>query len=310
MAGTTRQENEFGGLMESWMEIAQSFWQNIGGSQEETLSGIGLNFSSDTGEEGPDGEKYKTYKTWETTFSNFNSLLAMMMAPENQENLAKNFLAFSEGLTEATGESLENIAEFQSQMVRSFSKVGEHTKAYNFDDLDRSVFTSFRELYTTEFQKYLQMPKLGLPREFQERLSLLTDKSNLFSSYLIELFYLFSLPFEKTNRVMQQKIKQMLEKGEFSEDSKQTYNEWIKVLEGHFMELLKSAEYTEVLNNTITSLADYKSVKSDVTDIFLKELQIPTSRDMDEVYKDLYQMKKKISELSRQVEKLQHELKA
>lgn len=310
MADTTGKGNEFGELIESWMKIAQNCWLEMGKGSEETLSGAGLSFDFDTDGEGTDDDKFKTYKTWQSSVNNFSSLLKIMMAPENQESLSKSFFAFTEGMAEVTGESLENIAEFQSQLVKSFTKVGEHTKAYSFDDLDRSAFESFRELYKTEFQKYLNIPKIGLPREFHEQLSHLTDTSNIFSSYLAELFYLFTLPIEKSNRVMQRKMKEMIERGELGADSKQLYNEWIKVLEGHYMELLKSKDYTEVLDNTIGSLAAYKNVKTDVTNVFLKQLQIPTSRDMDEVYKDLYQMKKKIKELSKKVARLESQSKA
>ncbi len=304
-------ENEFGKLVGSWMESTQTFWQALGFQKESTLNGAGFNFNFDSGkekEEKVDEYKYKTYKNWETTVNNYTSLMQSMMAPENHENLAKGFLTFSEGLVETAGETLENFTDFQSQLVKSFAKAGEHTKAYNFDDLDRTTFEAFRELYRTEFQKYLHVPKVGLNREYNEQMSELIDKSNIFSSYLIELLYLFSVPFEKTNWVMQQKIEKMLETGEVVEDSKQAYNEWIKILEGHFMELLKSHEYTEVLNNTITSLAAYKNVKNDVTDIFLKEFQIPTRKDMDDVYRDIYLMKKKIRTLSKQMESLQSEL--
>jgi hypothetical protein len=76
------------------------------------------------------------------------------------------------------------------------------------------------------------------------------------------------------------------------------------------MDMLKSKEYTEVLNNTITSLAAYKGVKNSVMDIYLKEMQIPTGREMDEVYKDIYHMKKKIRDLSKQVSDLKKKLEA
>jgi class III poly(R)-hydroxyalkanoic acid synthase PhaE subunit len=306
MTDTTRQDNEMGRLVESWMAMAQNFWQDMGANREEGLGSSGLNFDfTGNGDQG-DENKYKTYKTWEASVNNSISFLKLMTAPENQDTLYRSVLTYTEALTQAAGDSLENFTEFQSQVVKSFAKVGEHTKAYNLDDLDHSTFESFRELYRSELQKYLKIPKIGLPREFHERLSELADKSNIFSSYLLELIYQFTTPFEKTNRAMQTKIKGMLEGGEVVEDTRQVYNEWIKVLEGHFMELLKSREYTDVLNNTITSLAAYKGVKNEVTDVFLKEMQIPTGREMDEVYKDIYQMKRKIRELSRQVEKLQN----
>ena len=76
------------------------------------------------------------------------------------------------------------------------------------------------------------------------------------------------------------------------------------------MEFLKSTEYTRVTNNTIGSLASYKDVKNKLVGVYLKELQVPTNKDMDEVYRDIYQMKKKIKEQAKQIAELQKELKA
>ncbi len=311
MTDSTWQGNEFGKLVESWMDITKNFW-NLEGSQKESASWPGFNFAFDQNEEeAADDERYKMYRTWETAASNFSSFLNILSAPENQEDLSQSFLSFSEAMTQTTGDTLENFIDFQSHLVNSFAKVSEHTKAFSFDEIDHKAFESFRDLYKTEFQKYLHVPKIGLPREFHERISNLIDRNNLFYSYLFELLYLFSVPFEKTNREMQHKISRMLENGDCDciKDTKVAYNEWIKTLESNFMELLKSGEYTEVLNKTIISLADCKSVRREVMGVFLKDLQIPTNRDMDDVYKDLYQMKKKIRQLSKQVESLQNELK-
>lgn len=306
MTESTTQENEFNKLLESWMEISKCFWGGLGEKQKESpgLSGVSFDFFKGDDSDA-DEDKYKAYRTWEASVNNLTSFLKIMAAPTNQEEMSKNMMAFTEAIAQATGDTLESFTEFQGQMIQSLVKVGEHTKAYTFDDLNHRAFESFRELYQSEFQKYLNVPKIGLPREFHERLSQLADKYTLFYSHLTELLYFFSLPFEKTNRVMQKRIKKMLDEGNLVEDSKQAYGEWIKMLEKNFMELLKSSEYTEVLNNTIISLAACKNIKRDVVAIFLKDLQIPTSVEMDEVYKTLYQMKKKIGELTKQVEALQ-----
>ena len=305
MTDINPQNNEIGKFVESWMTMTKNFWRPPGNAREEGLRSSGLNF--DAVADSQEDDKYKTYKAWESSINNSISFFRLMMAPENQDTLYRSVSAYTEALTQSAGDSLENFIEFQSQAVKSMAKVGEHTKAYNLDDLDHSAFESFRELYRSELQKYLKIPKIGLPREYHERLSELLDKSTIFFSHLVELIYQFTTPFEKTHRVMQAKVKKMLEGGEIVEDPKQVYNDWIRILEKHFLDMLKSKEYTEVLNNTITSLAAYKGVKNSVADIFLKEMQIPTGRDMDEVYKDIYNMKKKIKELSRQIEKLNKE---
>lgn len=307
MTDSTLQGDDFSKLVTAWMETAKSFYKDLDTGQGGGLSGAGMRFAFDEKTETEPGEedKYKAYRSWETSAKNFTSFIRMMAAPENQEQLAHGMMTHAESFTEVLGDSLENFSDFQGQLLQSFAKIGEHSKAFSFDSLDHDTFESFRELYRQEFQKYLYIPKIGLPREFHEQLSRLADKTNIFHSHLHELLFLLFGPFDKTNRVVQEKVTQMFDRGEFQADTKQAYADWIKILEKHFMELLQSKEYTDVLNNTIIALAEYKKVKLDVSNVFLKELQVPTGKEMDEVYKEMYQMKKKIKELSQQVAQLQ-----
>ncbi len=305
MADTNFQGSEFTKLFDSWLDTANKFWKDIEKSRDDTLKwgDINLSFSAvdDT-----DDEKHRAYKAWETSINNFSAFLKIMAAPENQEAMAKSSTSFVEALSQAAGESFENLLEFQSNLIQSLARASEYTKSYNIEDIDHTLFESFRELYKNEWQKYLHIPKIGLPRELHEQVTDMVDKANIFHSYLAELFYLFSLPFEQTNYITQQRIKAMLEKGEIENEPAQFYNEWIKILEGNFMQLLKSEEYTGLLSNLIRSLAEYKEIKNELTNICLKELQIPTNKDLDEVYKELYIMKKKVAELAKKLEKLEN----
>jgi len=279
MSKTDQQGSEIAKLFGTWLETSQKFWQD-GLYSGNKNNGHYFTFSA-TDEEVD--EKYKNYRNWETGINSYLSFIKLLTTHKNQEELLKSADSYFKAMIEAAGDSMENFTEFQAELIKSCTKLGEHTKAYNFDDLSHAHFESFRELYRSEFQKYFNMPKIGLPREFHERLNSLVDKSYIYHSHLIELIYLFSVPFEKTNRVMQQKVKEMIENGEFPEDYKQNYAEWIKILESHYMEMLKSPEYTHVLNDFIGSLADYKNVKNEVTSAFLKDLQIPTNKEMDAV---------------------------
>jgi len=305
---STQQSEEFNKLFTSWLEISKSFWPMDSGQQDHTEK-TAADVESPRQEDKDEGSS--NFRTWETTIENYNSFLRILSDPENQQELGNSFLTFSEMMAQSTVDTMEDFAAFQGQVINSLAKANEHTKTYSPGGITHGSFESFRDLYRTEFQKYLKMPKIGLPREFHERLSNLADSSTLFYSYLAELLYLFSQPFEKTNGVIQEKIHQMLENGEeeLFKDPKKAYGEWIRILENHFMELFNSKEYTEVLNKTITSLAVFKNVRKEVMEVILKDLQIPTNKEMDEVYKDMYLMKKKVKQLSREVEALQSELK-
>jgi len=286
----------------SWIEVATGFWEEFSSITNETRA------APDT--EGPSPEensvkdKHRIYQTWKTGLKSLNSFIQMMTQQDDRNSVSDSMESLIELLSQITTDSSENLLEFQNQLLNSISKIGENTKAYNFDDLDQRVFESFRKLYENEFKRYLYIPKLGLPRFHLERITVFIDKFNIYYSHLNELIYLFFVPLEKTNRVMQAKIDDMMNQEDFVEDPDAPYNEWIKMLEGHYLKLLQSAEYNGILKKTIDSLADYRKAKDEVLYQLLKELPIPTNREMDDVYKELYMMKKQIKELSDQLNQM------
>lgn len=306
MADNSQYGADISNFFETWTETAVKLWQDAGKSGgQHPFPFPGQQTVKPEEEKADEEDRYKAYRTWEDTWNTYASLMQLMMNPENQEEFIKGASTFTDHIAQATTESLENFVEFQTQLVENLVRATEHSKSHNFSTLDHKTFELFREYYKAELQKYLHVPKIGLPREFNEQLSELTDKSNIFYSHFAEFLYLLSVPLEKAQREMQKKFKAMVDSGEISTDSKQLYGEWVKCLEGHYMRLLQSPEYTNVLNNTIGSLADYKKNKQNVTNVFLKDMQIPTNSDMDEVYKELYTMKKKIRELNQKIEKLE-----
>lgn len=304
----TNRESEVGRLFESWMDTANKFWKDVEKSRGENLKWGDINLDFGLNDNQADEDKYLKFRSWETSVKNFTTFMKILSVPENQQAMAESSTSFAEALGEAVTDSIENLLEFQGNLIQSFARASAHTQSYSFDDLDHSAFQSFRDLYTSEWQKYLHIPKIGLPRETHEQFAELVDKANIFHTYMAELFYLFSLPFEKSNYSIQQKINGMLERGEMDNDPTKLYNEWIKILEGNFMQLMKSQEYNSLLNSLIRSLVEYKAVKNEVTNLFLKEMQVPTNKEMDEVYRELYLTKKKVKDLSRRLEKLEEKL--
>jgi hypothetical protein len=287
----------------SWLELTTGFWKEISKIINDAQPSLDET-QIYTSETDSFKEKFRTYNAWKTGLKNLNAFIQTISQPDNQKTASKSMVTFFEFLTQITGDSSENLLEFQSQVLNSISKIGEHTKAYNFDDIDQHIFESFRKLYENEFKKYLFTPKLGLPRFHIERISILIDKFNIFYSFLNELTYLFFAPLEKTNHIMLSRIDEIMKQNNFVEDPETFYSEWIKMLEGHYMTLLQSAEYMNTLKKAIDSLADYRKAKEEVICLLLKELPIPTNREMDDVYKELYMVKKQLRELSNQMSRL------
>jgi hypothetical protein len=102
------------------------------------------------------------------------------------------------------------------------------------------------------------------------------------------------LPVEKSLKSLQEQMAEMAEEGPIDEKSKTYYNLWIKLLEGHYMELFKQAEYADTMHKTLFALHEFSDAKQAVVNDFLKQLNIPTYQEMDELSKEVYLLKKRL----------------
>ncbi|MFW6239945.1 MAG: poly(R)-hydroxyalkanoic acid synthase subunit PhaE [Thermodesulfobacteriota bacterium] len=281
-------------VFSAWMKSASGFWEEMfkmqaGGQSDEGGFSGNLRF-----------RRYR--KTMESSAKVFQSLFSSLTKPDNIEEMMKGVDYIPDFLMTMARQSWDGYAELQRQFMDRAAKMGQQPKAYKFDDIDQETFQALRDIYEREFQKFLKVPALGLTRFHQERVNDMMDKYNLFQTALGEFLYMFYVPIEKTSAAMQEKVEEMAEKGEIFDNFKDYYNLWIRTLEGHYMTLLQSPEYTEVMDKTIAQLAEYRSAKDKVMYYLLSKLPIPTNRDMDEVYKDLYLLKKKVNELCKRMD--------
>jgi len=111
--------------------------------------------------------------------------------------------------------------------------------------------------------------------------------------------HLLYLPVEKSFLVLQEKLSGLADQGELPEDSKTYYQMWIKILEGHYMTLFQSPEYIEALSQTLDSFANFSSARREILQDYLKMFPIPTQKEMDELYKEIYLLKKRIRKLEK-----------
>lgn len=279
-----------------WLNMTADFWNNPSAKRDSKHGQ-----APGTDKPPPGG---KPFQSWQKGFSTLASFMKLMGRPENQEAFSDGMTSLGEMLMHLSEDSVENTMEFQEQLLKTLLLIGQRTKPYTFDDTEQNIFESFRTLYEQEFQKYLYIPQFGLPRFHQESLAKLVDKFNIFNFNLSEMIYLFSVPLDKTSQVMQDKMDEMLDRGVFFDDTTQAYDEWVKTLEGHYMILLKSEKYTRALKKTIDAMAEYRQARDDVMGQILKQLPIPTNREMDDVYKELYTLKRQLKALSKEISQL------
>jgi len=68
------------------------------------------------------------------------------------------------------------------------------------------------------------------------------------------------------------------------------------------MTLFKSPEYLQTLSRTLSTVAEFKTAQHEMLVDAMKSLPIPTNKDMDDLYKEFYLLKKKVKELEKKLE--------
>jgi polyhydroxyalkanoate synthase subunit PhaE len=290
MADETGQNKNIESLFQSFLKSPADFWLNFSSSMPS---------SSDKDPKEKPVIKNRFLEQWQTNLNLMKSLSQVMSEPESAKAAGKSISTLPDIILKMVQSSLEAGLQTQKHILEKAGKIGQHTEAYSFENLDQEVFKAFTDIYEKELRQYLHIPKLGLTRFYQERLNTLLDKQNIFETTLAEFLSVLYLPIEKSFKVLQEKLQSMAEEGIMPKETKEHYAMWIKILEGHYMNLFKSSEYTEALHNTINKLEDFILAKDEAMRDFLQLFPVPTNKEMDELYKEFHVLKKRVSELEK-----------
>ncbi|PKN17232.1 MAG: hypothetical protein CVU71_17020 [Deltaproteobacteria bacterium HGW-Deltaproteobacteria-6] len=238
----------------------------------------------------------------ETNLNLLKSFSRIMSEPESVSAAASSVSALPEILLKMARSGFDAAMQIQNHLMEKAGKIGKRTEAYNFDNLDQEVFRALTDVYEKELRQYLKIPPLGLTRYYSERFNEMLDKHNLFETTLAEFLSILYLPMEKSFKVLQEKLQQMAEEGHLPKDAKESYGMWLKILEGHYMNLFKSEEYTDVLHRTLNKLEDFIIARNEAMNDLLQLMPVVTHKDMDDLYEEFHLLKKRVKELEKQLD--------
>ena len=181
---------------------------------------------------------------------------------------------------------------------------GAHFEEDGYENLDQNIFKACNEIIEQDFRRLLNLPHLCLEGLPQERVIRATVAFNQFQAAMAEFIYLLYLPVKKSLRTMGA---EWADGGKVKppEDFKEYYKGWLKILEGHYMTLFQSEEYIRTLTHTLHALEDFTLAKQEVQAEAMAALGLPTRREMDDLYREIYLLKKSMKGLARKLDQSQ-----
>jgi len=301
MKGSKENSFDMNEAITAWTKFAGDVW---GPMVSQMVKQTAHFWSGSAGKPGDEfssghGETSKSQAAMNAALHNWQALANALSSSESAEALLKGSGTMPEILLKIGQTSLSGYLQMQQKIMERLSRLGESTEAYKFEDIDENIFRMWTDIYEKEFRQFLHVPQLGLLRAYQVKLSEAADKYALFQASLSEFLRMLGLPFYRSMQVMQEKLTEMVEQGTLPGDTKDYYNLWVKVLEGHFMTLYQNPEYVETLGRTINNLAEFAAARDAALENIIGMLPVAKKSDVDELSRDLYEMKKRLRSLER-----------
>jgi len=281
-------------LLESWIKASTDFWKSTASAWPTAFGGTQPASGSAGKEEDVGvGDPMKMFsEIWQALFNLINKPVTGEFQPVS---------SLTEWILKASQPLWSGSLLLQKQWREGEEKDSAGPRE-GLADLSQKMTKAWMEMYEKEFGQILNMPQLGLTRGYQERVNQTIEKFIFFQGALSEFVQYLFIPMEKASLVVQEEMKKLEEEGKLTlKDAKPYYEMWIRILEGNYMAVLKSDEYTQKLGKTMKALRDYRVARQQFLMDVLQDLPIPTNKDMDELYKDLYLLKKRVRELEKKV---------
>jgi len=168
----------------------------------------------------------------------------------------------------------------------------------------KDTFKEILKLMSGVMNRFTSIPPLGLSRNYQGKVVEVVDKGNQFLLTLGEYMFLMFSPLEQAMQMVQATVKGLTDEERQSLTPESVYETWLKELEQGYFTLYGSEEYLGILKRLVSAMGEFNLARQNYMSDCLKLMGIPSENDLDDLYRDLYSLKKKISSLENVIEKM------
>jgi hypothetical protein len=275
-------------LLAAWIKWTMDFWEDMA-QMGPSGCGAGDRTAASQSEAGAADPCLAALNLWQAFFS-------LMSEPGTVTAVFDGIKAPTEIILKMAQAGWSGYFYLHQQWLEGLNPEAYQDEPYGFENLDQEIFKVCTEIYEKDFRELLNMPQMT--HLSQGGLNRAMDKFGQFQAAMAEFVYLLFLPLKKSLRDMRGVLE---EGGRPLEDFKDYYRKWLRVLEGHYMTLFQSPECTRTMSHTLNALEDFNQAKQELVSEALAALPIPSQREMDELYREIYLLKKAVKSLSKKM---------
>lgn len=293
MSAEEQQVSGMMSIMEHWMNQTTQIWQSMFRLLPEDIAWEP--FSPKKTVERAESFQWQPDRfPMDAAVKNWQALLGSMAQPETQTSMVSALVSAPRIVTEMTDTSWKLFTDMQQLFMNQLKKVSGYMKIRDFSNFDMEAMEHLSEYYEKEFRRFITMPGIGLKKFQNEKINRMTDRFNAFQLAISEFFNLLYQPLQESAKRIQEKTTEWMDRGKMPEDPKAIYRQWIRILEELFMKLFKSENFLRSLQRTMSASIEFNTARREVFEEILNYFSLPTGRELDDVYLELYSLKKEV----------------
>jgi polyhydroxyalkanoate synthase subunit PhaE len=280
-------------LLAAWITWTMDFWDTMA-QMGPGLGGVGRSGGQVSQETVVSGDP------WLAALNLWQAFFSLLTEPGTVTAVFQGIQAPSKIILRMAQAGWGGYFYLHQQWLDGWQGGGAHFEEDGYENLDQNIFKACNEIIEQDFRRFLNLPQLcptGLPQDGVIRA---TVAFNQFQAAMAEFIYLLYLPVKKSLRTMRGAGGPGRQENP-PEDFKEYYKGWLKILEGHYMTIFQSEEYIRTLTHTLHALEDYTLAKQELQSEAMAALGLPTRREMDDLYREIYLLKKSMKGLAQKV---------
>lgn len=226
----------------------------------------------------------------------FKNMLDSMF--KMQPDYMKNMLS---GMSDSMKENFEKMGEQGKAMYASMKDMMGNMNHSSYFDQMNEMYNSFYNNLDTAVAPWMKLMTPGTQKDQVEMMKEMNHQFNVYNMTNSKMQYMMYITGLKAAEEMATNVYSKMTKGEDMSSFLNIYQEWLNVNDAHFVKLFDSEEYSKMqadLNKfgmLLKRNIDLQMEKS------MAHLPLINRTEMDDLYKTIHDLKKKISSLEKEV---------
>lgn len=300
------------GMNSMWFDVMRNSMEQMNAQMEPTAQAVMQNLFA---------SQMTTMQLMELSMKTWQTMLPAVQAGTSWQPLLDQQMALLRGqMQQWMGGGVQSMTNMQQLWAKYWEEAGHFTAPWfksmqdsvpyyeRFMQGDMAALIEMTSLYNDAFQdslgNMLQMPGLGYTREMDAKVrrNFITwvEMQQAGYEYQIVVVDAWLKAFER----LMHELAELAAKGESLDSVRDFLNRWSNLADETFKTTFHSEQYVALQGKYINAMMEFRNEQRQLNEMFMEYYDLPTRSEIDETHRRVYELRKEVRALRREIAEL------